>query len=191
MVEGERGNRERGREYSEIQLIKRERDSARAEENRKISEARYNRRYKEILAEGSIPRYLMRGNLEKTNLEEGVRVLARLRCGNMEEWNKYWLEEGERSCSFCNKDRDCFKHYIEDCREIKNWFSTLGERKEEVWEKIWSEDLDKKKGEVLVRIWKEKEKIKRVKEDRNIEENRIRERIRDGVIRDEIGGERS
>jgi len=41
-------NRERSREYSEIDLIKRERDSARAEESRKIVEARYNRIYKEI-----------------------------------------------------------------------------------------------------------------------------------------------
>jgi len=31
--EGERGNRERDREYSEIELIKRERNIARAEEN--------------------------------------------------------------------------------------------------------------------------------------------------------------
>jgi len=62
----------------------------------------------------------MRGNLEKTNQGEGVRALARLRCENMEEWNKYWLEERERRCSFCNKDRDCFKHYIEECREIKD-----------------------------------------------------------------------
>jgi len=71
----------------------------------------YNRIYKEILVEGGIPRYLMRGNLEKTNQEDGVRALARLRRGNMEEWNKYWLEEKERRCSFCDKDRDCFKHY--------------------------------------------------------------------------------
>jgi len=48
-------NSEGGREYSEIDLIKRERDSARAEESRKIEEARYNRIYKEILAEGGIP----------------------------------------------------------------------------------------------------------------------------------------
>jgi len=93
-------NRETGREINEIEIIKRERDSARTEESRKISEARYNKMYKEILAEESIPRYLMREILEKTNQGEGVRALARLRCGNMEEWNKYWLEEGERRCSF-------------------------------------------------------------------------------------------
>jgi len=113
-------NRERGREYSEIDLIKRERDSARAKESRKIVEARYNRIYKEILAEGVIPRYLMRGNLEKTNQGDGVRALAKLRCGNMKEWNKYWLEEKEKRCSFCDKDRDCCKHYIKECREIKD-----------------------------------------------------------------------
>jgi len=45
--------------------------------------------------EGRVPRYLMRRNLEKTSLGEGVRVLARLKCGNMEEWNKYWLDEEE------------------------------------------------------------------------------------------------
>jgi len=78
-------NRKRGRKYSEIELIKRERDSARAEESRKIVEARYNRIYKEILAEGDIPRYFMKGNLEKTNQGDRVRALARLRCKNMEE----------------------------------------------------------------------------------------------------------
>jgi len=45
-------NRVVGKEFTEEELIRRERDSARAEENRKISEARYNRNYKEILAEG-------------------------------------------------------------------------------------------------------------------------------------------
>jgi len=49
-----RGNGEGDMEYSEIKLIKRERNITRAEENRKISEAKYNRRYKEILAERSI-----------------------------------------------------------------------------------------------------------------------------------------
>jgi len=85
-----------------------------------------------ILAEENVPRHPTRGNLEKTNQGEGVRALARLRCGNMEEWNKYWLEEGAIRCSFFDKDRDQFKHYIEECREIKSWFCILGDRKEEV-----------------------------------------------------------
>jgi len=36
---------------------------------------------------------------------------------------------------------------IEECREIKDWFSILGGNKEEVWDRIWSEDLDERKGE--------------------------------------------
>jgi len=41
-----------------------------------------------------------------------------------------------------------------------------------VWDRIWSEDLDERKGEVLVKIWKGKEKTKRAKEKKNIEESR-------------------
>jgi len=53
-VVGESENRERSREYSKTELIKRERDSARVEENRKISEARYNRMYRDFSGEKHI-----------------------------------------------------------------------------------------------------------------------------------------
>jgi len=86
--------------------------------------------------------------LEKTNLKEGVRALARLRCGNMEEWNKYWLDEEMRKCGFCNRSKDCMKHYIE---EIKDWFNVIGESKEAIWERISSKGLDEKKRQLLVR----------------------------------------
>jgi len=81
--------------------------------------------------------------------------------------------------SFCNKDRDCLKHYIEECREIKDWFK-IGKRKEDIWKRIWSEDLDEKKGEILKRIWKTKEKVKRREEEENLEERKIGERKEDG-----------
>jgi len=41
-----------------------------------------------------------------------------------------------------------------------------------VWVRIWSKDLDERKGKVLVKIWKEKEKAKRAKEKKNMEERR-------------------
>jgi len=40
--------------------------------------------------------------------------------------------------------------------------------------RIWIKEKE------LVRIWKEKEKTKRAKEERNIEESRIRERNKNG-----------
>jgi len=41
--------------------------------------------------------------LRKENLEEGkrgeeMRALFKLRCGNLEEGNKYWIEEHRKKC---------------------------------------------------------------------------------------------
>jgi len=94
------GNEERNPERGAKEIMERERAGRRGEKNLRIEEARYNRRYKEILAKGKIPRYLMRDRIEKIELEDMVRALARLRCENMEEWNKYWLEEEVRRCVF-------------------------------------------------------------------------------------------
>jgi len=84
--------------------------------------------------------------------------LTRLRCGNLENWNKFWLEEDERKCSFCGVGKDNLEHFVEDCEETKEWFKELGENREEIWKRIWSEELDDKKGEILVRLWKSKAK---------------------------------
>jgi len=167
---------EKENEKSEEEIIERERIRAREEKNNRILEARYKRYYKKILAKGRGPRYLLRGNLEKTNLGEGIRALARLRCGNLEEWNKYWLVEETRKCIFCNRGKDSMEHFIEECGEIKDWFYMIEESKEDIWKKIWSEDLDDRKEEFLVKIWKKKEKLKRTERDRNSEERRLGER---------------
>jgi len=86
----------------------------------------------------------------------------KLRCGNLEGWNKFWIDEDRRKCKFCGKGRNNMEHYMEDYEKIKDWFRGLGNSKEsskERWDRIWSEDLDKEKGEVLVKIWKTKDKI--------------------------------
>jgi len=45
------------------------------------------------------PKYLRKKNLNK-GIGKGVRKLVKLRCGNMEERNKYWLSEENRRCTF-------------------------------------------------------------------------------------------
>jgi len=55
----------------------------------RITETRYNKKYKEVLAEEEVPRYLMRSSLERIVKRDRVRALARLRCGNLEDWNKF------------------------------------------------------------------------------------------------------
>lgn len=59
----------------------------------------------------------------------------RLRCGNLEEENKYWVEEGKRKCIFCRKEKDNLEHYIEECEWTKEWFIGIGENKEDI--KVW------------------------------------------------------
>jgi len=97
-------------------MRERERERTREEGKSKIAEARYNKRYKEILAEEGIPRYLKRSNLENEIKGDRIRALIKLRCGNLEEWNKFWIEEDRKKCKFCGKGRDNMEHYVEECR---------------------------------------------------------------------------
>jgi len=38
-----------------------------------------------------------------------------MRCGNMEESNKHWIEENCRICVLCGIRQDKFEHYVEEC----------------------------------------------------------------------------
>lgn len=65
----------------------------------RIREARYNSKYKDILLSEEKPQYLKEGNLDKLNYGYKIRALIKVRCGNMEEDNKYWKEKKDRMCS--------------------------------------------------------------------------------------------
>jgi len=79
----------------EVDLINRERDIQRQWEDSRIRQARYNIKYKEIKLDGRGPSYL-RNDKEKTlDRGEDIRALLKLRCGNLERANKYWLGEEE------------------------------------------------------------------------------------------------
>ena len=45
----------------------------------------------------------------------------KLRCGNLEQDNKYWLEKIQQMCIFYEKDRDCLEHYVKDCEKTSGW----------------------------------------------------------------------
>jgi len=162
-TEGERENDRttRDMESREIIYMERERERDRTEGKNRIDKARYNSRYRGLQVEGRIPRYLEKEKLEKIEMGEGIRALIKLRCGNLEEWNKYWLVETKRVCCFCGRGKDNMEHFIRECEAVSEWFREVGETREEIWKRIWSEDLDEKKGEILVRIWKSKERRKR------------------------------
>jgi len=81
-----------GEENLKVEIINKKRDFQRQWEDSKIAKVRYNRRYKELKLEGRGPRYLKKENIE--NLSKGeVKALIKLRSGNWEQKNKYWLDE--------------------------------------------------------------------------------------------------
>jgi len=165
--EGERITK-RELEQREGQMREWEKKREREEGFNRILEARYNERYKEILAVGEVPRYIEKRNVEGEEVGDKVRALMKLRCGNLEEWNKFWIEEERRNCKFCKKGRDNIEHYIEECTNVKEWFSGLGNDKKEIWDRLWSEDLDEEKGKVIIRLWKTKEKLMRVEGESSV-----------------------
>jgi len=142
----------------EIELINREREVQRQWEDSKIAKARYNRRYKEIRLEGRVPRYLKKENIEDLRKGDEMRALIKLRYGNLEQANKYWVEEKLKRCIFCEEGMDCIEHFIIDCRKTREWFMILGEDKDKILEKIWDKNLENIKGSLLKEFWKEREK---------------------------------
>lgn len=118
----------------EMDLIKdlrqRERDIQKQMEMGKIKNARYNKKYKDIVDEGNERRYLEKVRLLEKN-RDGVRALVSIRCGNMEEANKYWVDKEFRRCKFCELGKDNFEHFLKDCEITKGWFDKLDKDVEE------------------------------------------------------------
>lgn len=151
----------------EAELISRERDIQRQWEERKIVEAKYNVKYKQIGVKEGGPNYLRKECLVKERRGDDVRAPVRLRCGNMEEANKYWKDESEWKCLFCGIGEDKVKHFVEECEKVKGWFWKLEINSEERWSRLWSEELDERKGKILRKLWREKEKrLREIRKDK-------------------------
>lgn len=103
----------------EGEIVGRERDIQRQWERGKIEQATYNKRYKEIKVKSGCPRYLEKENIDKPRMGNGMRALINLRCGNMEEINKYWIQEENKYCIFCGEAEDDVRHYIEECEAAR------------------------------------------------------------------------
>lgn len=168
---GENNEEENGLDR-EKELINRERDTQRQYEESKIKKAKYNWVYKKIRLEGRGVWYLRKENLVKMGIGRGdeVRALVKLRCGNLEWENKYWLEEKDRRCLFCEQGKDSIDHYVRECQETKEWFVEMGKDEKERVNRIRSEILDETKGRILKKLWKGREKQIRVREKERNEE---------------------
>jgi len=148
------------------ELRERERDVQRQMEDYRVDEAKYNKYYKSVRSVGKVPEYLEIGRLRKIENGEGVRALIRVRCGNIEKDNKYWLGEEKRRCVFCENGEDNWRHFIGSCVIAKDWFVELGKNIEDRFERIWNDRLDKDKDKILRKFWIEKEKSREKRKER-------------------------
>jgi len=102
-------------------------------------------------------------------------VLIKLRCDNLENANKYWLNEEHWRCVFCEKGKDSIKHYVREGNKVKVWFRKLGSEKRDILGKLWGEeDLDRLKRAILKKLCKEREKKIRAKERKKKQRLRYR-----------------
>lgn len=90
----------------------------------------------------------------------GIRALVKLRCGNLEEDNKYWIDKDKRICRFCKKGYDNMEHYVGECEIASIWFENLGKDVRERLDRCWNVILNEEKKKVLIKLWKEKDKRK-------------------------------
>ncbi|XP_029054544.1 uncharacterized protein LOC114881833 [Osmia bicornis bicornis] len=90
-------------------IEKRSREIQKQEYRERIERARYNPRYKDLITIKT-PRYLLRSDRKRD-----IKSIARLRCGNEEEKNRYWLTEEKRTCSLCGRRQGSLEHLLREC----------------------------------------------------------------------------
>lgn len=130
--------------------------------NSKIAKARYNKRYREIGLSNEAPNYLLEGNLEKVRTGDEIRAKVKVRCGNLEETNKYWLREEDLRCKFCKVGKDNLEHYVGECKVVSMWFENLGRNIKERLRNVCDDKYKAEKGKILNKLWKRREECKKM-----------------------------
>jgi hypothetical protein len=77
----------------------RDKDIDKQERRERIKESRYKMEYEKCMTE-EIPEYLGRENARER------KMIARLRCGNEDRENRYWMEGEKRRCRMCYEQRE-------------------------------------------------------------------------------------
>ena len=103
------------------ETVRRDRDIEKQNIACKIRAARYNRRYKELALERE-PRYL-----RKYRKEVDIGIIAKLKCGDFENANKYWVNVEEKLCRLCKKEEETLEHIVVRCEDAKSFMEKLKE----------------------------------------------------------------
>lgn len=108
----------------------------------KIRESRSAARYRQVMT-AEIPRYI-RDNRNKR--DRNIRTIARLRCGNEERGNNYWLKKEERLCRICRREEENLEHLTRNCEAELRWNGEVRELLDENGRsKEWGRTLERKR----------------------------------------------
>lgn len=109
-----------------------------------ISKSKFNQKYKYTIKTDNawLPEYL-----KKVGRGASQRLLAQARCGSLESWSKYWVEEESRRFEFCGHRSRNLEHMTRECGELER-----GASLEEV-----IDERDRKSSELVKKSRKEKE----------------------------------
>ena len=94
-------------------LTTRDKQVQEQEQFNKIRNAKYNTIYK-FIGKIGLPGYL-----EGKGRGESQKLIARVRCGNLEERNKYWMNEDGKLCDLRLLEEGTIKHKIEECQKLE------------------------------------------------------------------------
>ena len=107
--------RERGKDIiREIQ--RRGKDLQEQETESKIRESKYNRRYKyEYERKTGMPAYM-----KESRTGKAIKDKAKLRCGNTENANRYWLKKEKGNVCYVERMKEGWNTWYDNVRFPKN-----------------------------------------------------------------------
>lgn len=136
------------------ELVKRDKEIQGQTQYNRIQNSNYNRRYKHCKTFG-LPAYL-----KKSGTKGSQKLIARARCGSIEERNKHWLKEVDRLCELCGEDQGTLEHLLDKCTGLEGEGPRIEEiinEKENNRALNWLRNLEKKKADLRRKLEKIRE----------------------------------
>lgn len=131
------------------ELVKREQEVQEQLRYNRIAQSKFNPRFMSCRT-FTTPVYL-----RKSGYRDSQKLIARARCGNLEEGSKYWLKEAEMLCELCGEERGTLEHLVESCKELPREGPSVSDIvKEEDSESVinWIRTVEKKKSELRKKL---------------------------------------
>jgi len=68
------------------------------------------------------------------------------------------MSKEQRRCVFCDSGWDDLDHYVDECKEVRDWFIKIDKDKKERIENIWGDRINEEKGRIIMRLGRKRDK---------------------------------